>query len=284
LARGAADGTLRDVIEHHVSAAGDWETAARPPHPALRPLVHRGYLGYRETGAPVRRLEVPHEAITVILNLGPPIAVTGWTGTGSFVAGLHDRAVVTEHGGEQLGIQLDLTPLGAQMLLHLPMGELSRRVVDLDAVLPGALTERLARAPDWPGRFALLDAVLLARLERATAPRPDVAFAWGRLTATHGAIGVAQLCAELGCSRRHLSGRFAQDVGLAPKAIGRILRFRRVLALLDRDGGPTRLAEIAAAGGYYDEPHLRRDFRELAGCTPTEYVARMLPEHRGVAA
>jgi len=272
------------VIEHHVSPAGDWETVARPPHPALRPLVHRGYLGYREdVGAALRRLEVPHEAITVILNLGPAIMVDG-PRFGSFVAGLHDRAVVTEHGGEQLGIQMDLTPLGAQMLFGLPMGELSRRVVALDAVLPAELTEHLAELPDWPERFALLDAFLLARLQRAPAPRPDVAFAWSRLSATHGAVGIAQLCAELGCSRRHLSGRFAQDVGLGPKAIARILRFRRVLSLLDRADGPARFAEIAAVGGYYDQPHLNRDFRELAGCTPTEYVARRLPENRGVAA
>jgi AraC-like DNA-binding protein len=272
------------VIEHHVSPEGDWETVARPPHPALRPLIHRGYVGYREDGGPLRRLEVPHQAITVILNLGPPIAVSGWEGTGSFVAGLHDRAVVTEHGGEQLGIQMDVAPLGAQMLFGLPMGELSRRVVDLDSILPAELTERLAGAPDWAARFDLLDAFLLARLQRAAAPRPDVAFAWSRLGATHGAIGIAQLCAELGCSRRHLSGRFAYDVGLGPKVVARILRFRRVLTLLDRDDGPARLAEIATAGGYYDQPHLNRDFRELAGCTPTQYVARRLPENRGVAA
>jgi AraC-like DNA-binding protein len=273
------------VIEHRVSPAGDWETVTRLPHPALRPLIARGYVGYREAGGPLRRLEVPHQAITVILNLGPPIAVTGWEGGGgSFVAGLHDRAVVTEHAGEQLGIQLDVAPLGARMLFGLPMGELARRVVDLDALLPRDLADRLADASSWAARFDLLDAVLLARLERSAPPRPDVAFAWRRLGETHGGIGIGALCAELGCSRRHLSGRFAEDVGLAPKAIARILRFRRVLALLDGPAGAARLAEIAAAGGYYDQPHLNRDFRELAGCTPGAYLASRLPGGRGVAA
>jgi AraC-like DNA-binding protein len=271
------------VIVHHVSPAGDWETVARPPHPALAPLVRRGYLGYVErAGAPVRRLEVPHDAVVVVVNLGAPLRVDDGAPRSSFVAGLYDRAVVTEHPGDQCGIQLDLTPLGARRLFGLPMRELARRVVDLDAMVPAELVDRLGATGDWAARFAVLDAFLLARLRDAELPRPDVAFAWSRLVQTHGAVGVAQLCDELGCSRRHLAARFGEEVGLAPRAVGRILRFQRVLALLEADGGPGRFADIAVAVGYYDQPHLNRDFRELAGCTPGDYLARMLPGGRGV--
>lgn len=273
------------AIEHHAAPDGAWATATRPPHPALAPLVARGYFGYVEAAAPPR-LEVPHAGIVVILSLGAPLAVDDSGPLGSFVAGLYDRAVVTHEGDDQVGIQLDLTPLGARMLLGLPMREIARQVVPAEELVPAQLTDRLRDAPGWAARFDLLDAFLLARLERATQPRPDVAFAWSRLVQTHGAVGVGQLCAELGCSRRHLSARFGDDVGLGPKAVGRILRFQRVLALLGAgDGaGARRFADIAAAGGYCDQPHLNRDFRELAGCTPSEYLTRLLPDGRGVAA
>jgi AraC-like DNA-binding protein len=268
------------VLTRQGSPGGAWETAARPAHPALRPLVHRGYVGYAERGSPIRRVEVAYDAIVVILNLGAPLAVDARERR-SFVAGLHDRATLTAHAGDQLGIQLDLTPLGAQMLLGLPMGELSRQIVDLEHVGGGELVRRLGEAPDWETRFDVLDAELLRRLDRATAPRPDVAYAWSRLQGTGGALSVAALCTELGCSRRHLAGRFAHDIGLPPKAVARMLRFRRVLRMLDAGTAP--LGEVAAAAGYYDQPHLNRDFRALAGCPPGAYLARLLPEGRGVA-
>jgi AraC-like DNA-binding protein len=37
-----------------------------------------------------------------------------------------------------------------------------------------------------------------------------------------------------------------------------------------RAGEP--LADIAYAGGYADQSHLTRDFRELVGCAPTQFL------------
>jgi AraC-like DNA-binding protein len=241
---------------------------ARLPHPALRPLVARGYTGYHErTPGPLRRVETPHPAIVVIVNLGPALRVDG-AAFGSFVAGLTDVPVLTEHGGEQAGIQFDLTPLGARMLLGVPLREVARRIVALDALLADADVARLRACDTWDERFAQLDALLLARLEGAAPPRPDVAYAWSRLLETDGAVSVAQLCAELGCSRRHLSARFGDEVGLGPKAVARIMRFRRAMALLGEPRATRSLAEVAAASGFADQAHLTREFRAMAGVTP----------------
>ena len=44
---------------------------------------------------------------------------------------------------------------------------------------------------------------------------------------TGGRLAVEALARELGCSRRHLAGRFREQVGLAPKTVARVLRFHR---------------------------------------------------------
>lgn len=64
---------------------------------------------------------------------------------------------------------------------------------------------------------------------------------------------------------------FTQQIGLTPKASARVLRFRHAVALLGR--GATSLTEISTACGFYDQAHLNREFRAIAGTTPGQMVA-----------
>jgi AraC-like DNA-binding protein len=260
-----------------------WEIVAGTPDARLRGSV-LSYTGYVERAtAPVRRLEVPFAGIPLIVSLGPSILVDGARHR-SFVAGLGDRASVTEYAGEQRGLQVNLTPLGARRLLGVPMQELARRVVALEDLLGGDdLAERVHDAPGWPERFALVDAVLLRRLRDAAPVAAPVVHAWRRLEATAGAVEIGALAAEVGWSRRHLAERFRHEAGLPPKVVARILRFERVTRTLRRNAGGG-LADVAYACGYADQAHLNRDFRELAGTTPTDFVARLLPGGAGVSA
>jgi AraC-like DNA-binding protein len=247
------------------------------PHPALGRHVLR-YLGYREHSAvPVRRRQAPVGSCTLILGMGPPLRLFGPAGQAvpvSFLAGMHDASVITEFTGAQHGVQVDLSPLGVFALLGRPMPELTNRSPTLDEL--GApelahLAARLSEDPGWPDRFARIDAVLLRRLDASRArPDPEVTYAWNRLGAASGAVGVQQLADETGWSRRHLFTRFRDQVGLAPKQAGRVLRFQQAAGLLM----PGRsITDVAATCGYADHAHLVREFRSLAGCTPTEYRA-----------
>jgi AraC-like DNA-binding protein len=263
----------------------------RAPHPLLVDVVRR-YCGYDHDGTGVtRRREVAQDEVTIILSLGPLLRVGGpghpADRYGSFVAALTDTFAITEHEGLLRGIEVNLSPLGAHMLFGVAMHELSSRlVVPLDDVVgadAGELAERLDAAPCWDARFAILDRFILDRVQQARPPSPDVEWAWRRLRATGGLLPVGALTRELGCSRRHLIGRFREQVGPAPKTAARLVRFQRTVRLLERhDGG--RFAEIAQRCGYYDQPHMNREFRALAGTTPSEFIGRLLPDGLGVAA
>jgi len=253
----------------------------RAPPAALRPHV-LGYVGYREwLPQPFRRLEVPSGEVHVIVSFGPKVRAPA--PVQSFVAAPHTEHTIVDFDAEQHGIEIRLTPIGAHMLLGIPMHELADRVTEIEDVLgrDGAeLPERLWDAGTWPQRFALLDRLLARRLADARTPAAGVEHVWSRLVETHGGAPVEALAGEAGWSRRHLLARFREHTGLPPKVFARILRFQRAAALMADPAGPS-LCEIALDCGYYDQAHLNRDFRAFAGRTPTDLLAARLPDGGG---
>ena len=257
-------------------------TAVRQaPNPALCGRV-RDYYGFtEETGGRTRRREGPGPEVVVIISFGnewrvgdalepeQPLARLG-----SFVGGLRDTSVITEHDGWSAGMQINLAPATAHLLFGLPMGELAGQNLPLDALIPGAdlLVERLHDAASWTDRFAILDSEIAARLAGSPSPATGVEWAWQELERTRGRATVGALCEQLGWSRRRLVARFREEIGLPPKAVARLLRFEHALELVDHGA---RWAEVAFTAGYYDQSHLINEFRSITGITPRQYVTNL---------
>ena len=160
----------------------------------------------------------------------------------------------------------------------------------------------------------MLDEILLRRSAAAPAAAaqcpgtlgpdaasPEVSWAWRHLLREGGALRMSELAAGTGWSGRHLTSRFRAEIGLTPKAAARVIRFDRTRKLLVRrlTGNAAagnaaagnaaagyrlagfRLADLAADCGYFDQAHLAREFRALAGCPPSQWLAE---EFRNVQA
>lgn len=256
------------------------------PSAALAPYVDR-YVGYRQSRLQAGTHQgLPSRSMTLIISLADPVrmlskpdlAAAPQTFTG-LIGGLHAGPVTIAADRLQYGIHVALTPWAARALLGHPAGVLAGGVYDVADVLGargGELIARVREAPDWASRFAALEHVLAARMDQGWVPQPEVGHAWTTLVRTGGRIPVQQLAQQVGWSRRHFGERFRRELGLSPKAAGRVIRFERSHNFLIR---PHRgaLAEIAAECGYADQSHLTREWRELAGQTPSTWMAAELP-------
>jgi len=278
-------------VVRHDSDGDSWQFGFGRPAPYLCGFIN-SYCSYMErTSTFTRRRELPSDRITMIINLGEPIRVmiredaSEWSeqATG-FVSGLSDSYAMTETGGSQRGVEVNLTPIGAHLMFGLPMHELANRVVTLEQMFGNRaelLREVVSEAPGDSARFGLLDHFFGSLLDDARSPVPSVTRALGRLKQSAGTVSVESLALEIGCSRRHLTTGFREQVGLSPKLLGRILRFEHAVSLIDSDKayGWARLAQVC---GYFDQAHLIRDFKQFSGSPPEEFTRRRLPDGGGV--
>jgi AraC-like DNA-binding protein len=270
------------------------EMVSRPPAPALRWFVG-SYTGYRQRGLePGVHRGLPSPYLTLIFTLDDPLVIRAHPDpaqpAGRFetlIGGLHTSPALITHDGSQSGVQLALSPLGARSLLGLPAGALFRLDVPAEDVLGRFATEiqaRLREAGNWPQRFAVLDRMLLDRLavsqhrpsDRAAGPAPEVTRAWQVLQAGGGAVPIARVASDLGWTPRHLGQQFRAEFGLSPKVAARVLRFDRARCLMQgriAADHPMKLADVSARCGYFDQAHLAREFRALAGCSPSTWAA-----------
>jgi AraC-like DNA-binding protein len=259
------------------------DIAVARPARCLAPYVER-YIGYRLEGYPPGlHRGLPSRFLTFIVSMDRPVRIVGMPGRGAvdvrmdaMVSGLATGPAMIDHDGNEAGIAVDLRPLGARALLGLPGRELAGELVDVPELLgrsTRSLPERLTEAPTWADRFRIMDQVLSAALdERRRAPAAEVAHAWACMVGRHDHGGVDGLAAEVGWSRRHFTEQFHREVGLPPRQLQRVLRFEDARAALV-SGRHTTLADVAAETGYFDQAHMTRDWNDLAGCSPSTWLA-----------
>jgi len=231
---------------------------------------------------------LPSPWITFIVSVDSPVRVSGTVEEGDrfdpaaatsydvIVAGLHPVAARVEQPAEQRGVQLALHPLAAQALLGCRSAELLGPGDQGHAVLGRAATElhdRVGSRTDPDGWLDEVEQWLRCRTAdaRRTSVRTEVAAAWQVAQATGGRCRIEDLARAVLLSPRQLRSLMMAETGLSPKQLCRQFRFDGVVARL-ADGDRT-LAQIAAENGYADQAHLTREFRQMAGCTPTQWLA-----------
>ena len=242
----------------------------RPPAPLAN---HVEYL-WMIRDAPSHELEriVPTGTLELVVNLAEDeIRIHDDAGRvaqrleGAAVSGVYRRYFVIDTRVHTAMMGAHFRPGGAGAILGLPPGELADQHVALSALWgASSLREQLCAALDRASAFAILENALVARLAARRAPHAAVPHA---LAMVGQAAAIGEIAATLGLSRRRLIEVFTAGVGVTPKRMSRLLRFQRALAIAGAGAAWTRAAH---ASGYYDQAHLIRDCKELAGVAPSE--------------
>jgi AraC-like DNA-binding protein len=262
---------MRSVEAVSAATARDAENGWEVAHPStsLDGVRMAGFRDVSDAGLDMQVL--PQPAVVVVIVLGDdPLTVEGSTGhqpLRSLVAALSPGAHRIR--GERVEcIELLLSPRAASALLGVSPGELNGSVTSLEDLWgrhERRLREQLAAAATWQERLILMGGFLRKRASRAPSMSPEVAAAWDSIVAHRGRIGIGDLAASSGWSRKRLWSRFSAQIGLTPKRAAMLVRFDHAARALSAG---ENAADVALACGYADQSHLHRDVLAFAGCTP----------------
>ena len=269
-------------VERHESELGRWVHAACRPR-QLEGLVDSVW--YFEGRLVHRRERIfPDGRVELNIHLGAPYGQVTGDGRDAFPAAcfsgvLTHTALLEAPPVDTAVIGVRLLPAAAAKLLGRPLHELTDATVDLGDVIGAAAAELLERCAVASGPEARLRAAVRWLAERATATAgrcvDDGAVVWAarEIERHHGALSITDLRERTGWSKSRFAAVFRERIGVPPKRLARIIRFRRALELLHRGGVP--LTQIALRTGYYDQPHFNSDFHEFTGATPGEYMSAL---------
>ena len=203
-------------------------------------------VGYQENGWRLTEaVEMAALVVPLVISFGAPFSIalgrkpSAGDDHSSFAAGLYAGHVVMNSGGDCACVQVDFTPLGAYRFFGLPMRELSGSMVSLDDLADNEIAElrhKLEDTEDWNARLDLAETFALDRLRRGPELSRAVVSAYRELAFCHGNVRIETIAARLDWSRKHLSQRFQDEIGLSPKSLARMLRFNRALDLANRAG------------------------------------------------
>lgn len=174
------------------------------------------------------------------------------------------EATAYVHRGAVRAVGLMLRPEAVPSLLARGRGIVNAvRPMAAMAIPSWALAEQAIRAaPDDDARIGAL--WQFVRQERASQPQCEECLVRARALLNQACAGAQGPALRLGVGSRQFERRFVAEWGMTPKQFQVIARFSATLQHAMAEPGEPG-AQLAADQGYYDQSHMARDMRRLAG-------------------
>ena len=260
------------------------------PSPPLSDFVD--FLWLQEGPPPLHALErvVPTGTTEIVISLATSLRAGSSDGQAlrrigsAMLVGAHATPFSIDTEAQRALMGIHFRPGGAYPFFAAPASCFRDARLDLadlwSPTFVSELRDRLHEDPRPAARFAILEHALTTRMVRPLARHPAVAHVLAAVDDAPGGIRIATLRQQAGLSARRFIELFEREVGLTPKLFARIRRIQEVIRRVE-DANHGGWVEPALAGGFFDQAHLIRDFRDFLDLTPTSYLARRsaMPNH-----
>lgn len=252
------------------------------PHFLLKNYIEKMWIFESSGRMPVddMKLVVPNGNIklTVSYQNGIVATVNGKTFASKehdiTLTGLVDVPVILDvdedAATETIGIEF--SPQGAYRFFHFTLNDIQNQIYSLNDVLGNVgkqLIEHINNTTSAQQKIVVLQQFLLRQL---SLHNEDLIFEYciEKITASKGKITVKELEKKTGYSSRWLNMKFNDKLGVSPKNLASIIRFKQYYQALI-NGSEKSFFRNDFYELYYDQSHFIKDFKRFTGLPPTKF-------------
>lgn len=252
-----------------------------PPHPNLNAIVkcHWTLEVSADLEAPKQRI-IPDGCIEMYFILGDD--VKRFTSETNFI--MQPRTMVFGQITKPYFVQptgyvdtfaVRFYPYGFANFISRPIHELADKETLLTDLFEENsvkdLEQKIIHATSTQSRIKAIENFLLGKLTEQPVLDNIVKSTLDALFSTKGSESINSILKDDLSKRRNLERKFAHQVGISPKKLGRIIRLQAALKSILHNSGE-KLTQIAYESEYYDQAHFIKDFKEFTGTSPKDYL------------
>lgn len=247
------------------------------PCPQLTPYIFN-YWALETSGTqPVSERVIPFGNMQLIFHRENPLYSAGQNEFQplAFISGMSNRYADIASSDKIKMLVVSFRPEGARALLKAPLQLFHNSNVSTDDVEDLEL-KTLGRAVCSEGNdtrcIEIIEKFFLKRLEKFDRFNLQRLLPSIQLINSSTQISISSLSDSACLSPKQFKRVFTEYIGSTPKEFQRIVRFQRALFILQTKPY-INLTQLAFEAGYYDQPHLIKDFREFSGYTPKAFLS-----------
>ena len=249
-------------------------TEYKPKHPLLQPYIEY-YNSMQGNGIDGKKfISLPEGKIGMVFMLGGYSKIVNSKTTlinkSARIWGLIQTPNFVEISPDIFTFSVVFKPGGLfHFLPTMPMDEVAKASTTLEDIFGkeiARMEDLLFECKTFDQRVFLLENFLLKNMN---VPNDQLNRAIQLIQNSKGNIKVKSLSQHLNLSTRQLQNIFNDKIGLSPKQMARMMRFKNALSQPPADN--ENMAQYANRLGYYDESHFIHEFKMFGGMTPSKY-------------
>ena len=166
-------------------------------------------------------------------------------------------------------------PYGFANFVTEPIKNLANKETPLELLfeekIAKELEQKIIQAKDVKQRIEIVEKFLFERLIDQSTVDAIVKTTVNALLSTKGNVRIKTILKDDLSKRRQLERKFAKQIGVSPKQLGKVIRLQTALKML-LNKETESLTNIAYESEYFDQAHFIKDFKEFTGTSPKEFL------------